>query len=363
MSRPAPRSRGRTVVAVVVVALVVGATVVWWTRAGQPGPAATPSQVTTTTAPVARGTVTEHLQLTGTLDYEGEYPVVHQGDPGILTAAASPGSVIRRGERLYTVGDRRVFLLYGKLPAHREFRLGMTKGPDIRQLERNLVALGLDPDRRIDVDDRFTWATSAAIRRWEADWGVSSWRRTGRLPLGTAVFLPGPLRVGQVRAGLGTTVGMNAGILVTTSTRQVVRVRLTTDRRHLVKPKDKVDIGLPGVRELKGTVTRIGRVATPPQTSAGGQVATVPVTITVELPPGPDLDQAPAQVNIAVRTRENVLTVPVTALLARPSSGYQVRLVSGRVVEVSPGLFDGAAGTVEVSGELTERDEVEVPIR
>ncbi len=45
--------------------------------------------------------------------------------------------------------------------------------------------------------------------------------------------------------------------------------------------------------------------------------------------------------------------VPVTALLAKAGGGYQVRVIGpdgARLVDVEPGLFDDAAGTVEVAG-------------
>jgi hypothetical protein len=53
--------------------------------------------------------------------------------------------------------------------------------------------------------------------------------------------------------------------------------------------------------------------------------------------------------------------VPVTALLARPGGGYQVRLASGGYVPVTPGLFDSTQGTVEVTGDLTVGQQVQVP--
>jgi hypothetical protein len=53
--------------------------------------------------------------------------------------------------------------------------------------------------------------------------------------------------------------------------------------------------------------------------------------------------------------------VPITALLARPGGGYQVRLDSDRYIPVEPDLFDGTTGRVEVTGELTPGQRVKVP--
>jgi hypothetical protein len=88
------------------------------------------------------------------------------------------------------------------------------------------------------------------------------------------------------------------------------------------------------------------------------------VTINASPPAGSgDLDQVAVLVAITRRTHPNVLTVPITALLARPGGGYQVRLESDRYVPVELGLFDGTTGRVEVTGELTQGQRVKVPIR
>ncbi|MEV0820024.1 hypothetical protein [Nonomuraea rubra] len=370
MTRSPGASRARllwTALALVIATAIAVAT--WLALVRKPQSAVSAPDVAFDTAPVTRGTITERIQLAGTLGYEGDHSVVHQGAPGILTRVPDAGSVIERGERLYSVDGKQVRLLYGDLPVYRAFEYGMANGPDVKQLERNLVRLGLDPDRRIDVDNRFTYATSQAIRRWEARWGVTSWRRTGRLPLGSVAFLPHSLRVAQVRAETGSTLSPNSTVLTGTSTRHVVTVQVGTDRQHMVQVNDPVEITLSGVpRPLIGRVIRVGRVATQPQSAGNAQATdmptTVPVTVKVTLPKGsPDLDQAPVQAGIAAMTRKNVLTVPVTALLARPGGGYQVQLASGSLVEVDPGLFDSSTGMVEVTGGLSTQDQVRVPAR
>jgi peptidoglycan hydrolase-like protein with peptidoglycan-binding domain len=361
------RRVGGAVAVLAVVAGIAGLTVATRPRAATPAP-----HLSTGTAPVTRGTVTERVQIPGTLTFDGAYTVVHQGDPGVLTAAPAPGTTIRRGEPLYAVANQPVRLLYGAVPAYRDFAIGMSGGPDVAQLERNLAALGQDPGR---VDSRFTAATATAIRRWQASWGLPARQRTGRLPHGWILFLPGAVRVGQVQAVTGRTVGPDAPVLSATSTTHVVTARLTADRQRLVRVDDQVQVFLTGAAPLAGRVSGIGRVATVPSIPDGRgdaqpAAATVPVTVSVTLPAGsPDLDQAPVQVAITARRHSGVLMVPVAALLARPGGGYQVRLAtslatsldSGRYVEVKPGLFDADAGTVEVSGALTEGDLVEVP--
>jgi len=351
---------------------VLGAAVavVWFAVAAAPKAAdSATAQVTTGTAAVTRGTVTERVQIAGILGYDGSYQVVHQAAPGILTAAAEPGSTVSRGSALYAVANQPVRLLYGTLPAYRDFAAGMADGPDVRQLEENLVTLGVDAGHRIAVDDRFTADTGAAIRRWQAAWGLPARHRTGALSHGQVVFLPGALRVSGLQAVVGAAVGPNTPVLSASSTNRVVTAQITADRQRLVHAGDQALVSLTGVAPFPGAVVRIGRVASAPPAQQGGGSgsgsgpATLPVTISVTLPAGVgDLDQAPAQVAITTETHRDVLMIPVTALLARPGGGYQVRLAAGRYVQVQPALFDGSAGTVEVTGNLTVGQRVEVPV-
>jgi peptidoglycan hydrolase-like protein with peptidoglycan-binding domain len=350
------------------VAVIAAGAAVWATMAGSPR-AARPIAVVvvpTTTAAVTRGEVTQRVQVTGRLGFDGDRPVVSHLPAGILTAVAAPGTRVARGGRLFAVSGTPALLLHGAIPAYRDFARGMRDGADVEQLERNLVAMGLDPARSITVDDHFSWATAAAIRRWQSRRGLPVAGRTGTIPLGQVVFLPGAIRVSRVGLRLGVSVGPGAAVLSGSSSTRVVTAQVTTDQRHLVHRGARVLVTLPtGGDPVAGTVTRIGHVASSnPEAPANQPI--VPVTVALRLPRGVgDLEQAPVQVAITAARRRNVLMVPVTALLAKVGGGYQVRAVEGggpRLVEVEPGLFDDTAGTVEVAGAgLREGMSVEVP--
>ena len=356
----------------VAVAAAVG--VVLWRTAGASStvdPTA-PANVSTTRVAVARGDVTQRVQLSGVLGYDGNWSAVDQLPPGILTSAADPGTAVVRGADLFAVSGTPAVLLYGGSPAYRDFEAGMSDGADVRELEENLVVLGMDPGHAVTVDSHFTSATRAAILRWQTARGLSAAHRTGALRLGEVLFLPAALRVGQQLSTVGSSVGPGTPVLTGTSTSRVVTVQVTADRQSLVHQGDQVLVTLPGAGPVTGSVARIGRVAAAPaggSGAGGGQgpgPATIPVTVTLQVPPGAgDLDQAPVQVAITVAQHKGVLTVPVTALLARPGGGYQVRVLDGdgrRLVDVRPGLYDDVAGTVEVSGEsLSPGQTVEVP--
>ncbi|HEX6681218.1 MAG TPA: peptidoglycan-binding domain-containing protein [Candidatus Limnocylindrales bacterium] len=307
------------------------------------------AQVTTATAAVVRGTVTERIVVTGVLGFGGTYPVAHQGPPGILTAAAKPGTVLGRGDILYAVANRPVRLLIGEIPAYRDLAPGVADGPDVAQLEQNLAVLGFDPGR---VDTLFTSTTAAAVRKLRQSWGLPP---TGNLPLGSFHFSGVPLRVARFQTVIGMEVPTGEVILSATSTDRVVTAPLAADRRQGVKPGDRVPVTVTGLPAVEGTVLRVepyaGAEDPPP--------APFTVTVGVEVPAG--VEDVPAQMALTTAVRRDVLLVPVVALLARPGGGYQVRLASGELVPVRPGLFDNTAGTVEVTGDLDEGELVEVP--
>lgn len=354
-----PRRRRHVGVAVIVVVLVAGAAAVGYAATSRP--AAAPragGPPPTSTATVTRGTVTERIQVTGSLGFAGSYSVIDQAPAGILTTVARPGTVVGRGGVLFSVADQPVHLLYGDTPAYRNLSATTTDGPDVHELEANLVAMGMDPGHDMSVDQHFTAATAAAIRRWQASWGLPASRRTGTLAVGQVVFLPGALRVSGIRAQVGATVGADSVVLTATSTGRVVTAALTPDEQTLVRPGAPVLVTV-ARHAVPGRLVSVGTA----QRQAGGGPVTVPATFslraTAGLPPG---DDVPVQVAITTATHANVLEVPVTALLARPGGGYEVRLASGRDIQVQPGLFDETAGTVEVSGPgLAAGQRVEVP--
>jgi len=86
--------------------------------------------------------------------------------------------------------------------------------------------------------------------------------------------------------------------------------------------------------------------------SSGQPSATIPVTIalTGRHKKISGLDQAAVSVNFEQQKATNVLSVPVTALVATAGGGYAVQTAAAphRLIPVTPGLF--AAGYVQISG-------------
>jgi hypothetical protein len=364
------RRRGAGAVIAVVVTAPLAAGVAYAARS-EPTSTATPAaEISTGTAKVTRGTLTQTIQVDGTLSYTGSYALAYQGTPGVLTAVSAPGTTIGRGRILFRVSDAPVRLLLGTVPVYRDFTSGMSDGPDVRQLELNLTAMGFDPHHRMTVDRHFSAATAAAIRRWEASWGRKWYERTGRITRGQIVFLPAPLRVTATQAQVGAAVAPGTAVLTGTSTNRAVVADVDAADRGSVRVGDQVQVSLPDTDPIPGRVTAIGQVATAPSASSESNgpsqptdpdAATVPVTIVVRLPRGFNLDQAPVTVDVTTGAQPNVLLVPVAALLARPGGGYQVRLAGGGLAPVEPGRFDESSGQVEIVHGLTEGQSVEVP--
>jgi Putative peptidoglycan binding domain len=308
-------------------------------------PGAAGTAAGTSLAAVTLGPLQSQTSVNATLGYAGSYSVAGHGS-GTITWLPAAGQVIRQGQVLYRVDNGTpVFLLYGAVPAWRALSEGMS-GADVQQLNRDLVSLGYAKSADISALgwDYFSWETAYALELLQAHLGL---KQTGTLPQGQAVFLPAAIRVTAVTASLG---GQAAGtVLQGSSTRRVVTINLDAAQQSEVKAGDKVTITLPTGQTTPGVVSSVGRVAT------GGTTPTVPVLVRlIDAEAAGTLDQAPVTVSITTASVSNALVVPVSALLAQASGGYAVEEVTaaGRhhLVPVSLGLFDDAAGLVQVSG-------------
>jgi multidrug efflux pump subunit AcrA (membrane-fusion protein) len=325
------------------------------------------STVPTKTATVQRTTLTSRESVAGTLGYAGARPVFDRlaaAAPGTVTAVAPEGSRRTRGETLYRLDGQAVRLLYGTTPAYRTLQWGDT-GADVKQLERNLDALGYDPG---DVDGTFDGDTYDAVVDWQQDVG---WSQTGSVTLGQVVFLPGPRRIGDVTAGRGDLVTGGAKVMTTTTEQRSVSVDLDAQYQNLVHAGDDVVVTLPDGDDVKGHVQSVGKVAeaaasddpnADPSASADG--ATVKLHISLDdSAAAARLDGAPVTVGLASEVSKDVLAVPVTALLAKEGGGFAVDVVDGastRRVTVQTGQF--ADGLVAITGgDLQAGDKVVVP--
>lgn len=351
-----PRRHRRMVAAAVATPVLVGAGLgIAFTRDGSEAEAS--EDVTTATVTAERRTVLDSERVSGELGYDEELTVTASGAGGVLTGLPKEASVVRRGQAAYRVDDEPVIVLTGALPLWRDLSWGVDDGADIKQLEQNLKALGYDPGT---VDETFTGWTHEAVQALQEDKGLEE---TGKISTGQFLVLPHGIRVGAPAASIGTQLQPGTQLYAATSTHRAVTVDLDPASESLAKVGAKATVTLPDGSTTKATITSVGTVAT----ASGGEESEEPsaestIPVTLELTNAKavqGLTAAPVTVDLTRDTRKDVVTVPVTALVALAEGGYGVQKVDGGLTAVEPGLY--ASGLVEIKSGLDAGDEVVVP--
>jgi hypothetical protein len=449
---------------------------------GKAGTSTTGVPAGETTAAVTRRTLTESSTVDGTLGY-GTTLELYDRLGGTFTWLPSVGETIFRGGTLFRVNNLPVVLMYGAVPAYRALKEGVADGPDVAELNRNLILLGYDPSGAITDLEAFGAATAAATRRWQKAEGLTE---TGQVELGRVVFAPSARRVTEVHVALGqdppgptgssappsagesttpsTTespakgntprpdaeTGKGTGnqgkpndagkpkskepaakegkakepggskhpssssdppshgsnnegsgkegsgkegsgkegsgkegsgkegsgkegsgkegsgnqegagevVLTTTSTQQLVQLKLKAEQQQLAHVGEQAPVTLPGGEVVQGRIIEVGTVASEVKgenehggsSNEGSGESTIPVTLALTHRVA-RLDQAPVSVELVKSVRRNVLAVPATALTATGGGGYAITVLEGdrRVqLSVTPGMF--ANGYVQVEG-------------
>jgi multidrug efflux system membrane fusion protein len=133
--------------------------------------------------------------------------------------------------------------------------------------------------------------------------------------------------------------------MTTTSTNLVVTVGVAAGAQSITRVGARVPVLMPSGSTVYGHVVGIGEAAS----STGG--SKVPITIHLNKHEnGRNLDQATVSVRFVEKTARHVLSVPVTALVARPGGRYAVQTAQPpyTLIDVSLGTF--ATGYVQISG-------------
>ncbi|WP_243436365.1 peptidoglycan-binding protein [Streptomyces sp. FH025] len=309
---------------------------------------------------VKRQDLSNHTRVDGTLGYSEERKL-NGGTQGTLTWLPDTGAVIKRNEALYEVDGGKVWLLYGERPVYRTLKAG-DKGPDVRQLKQNLRDLGYGAG--LTVNDEFTSGTAEALKRWQKSHGL---KQTGETGPDQIAFAPSSVRVKKKEAAVGDRTGPDRPALTVTGAEREVRIKIDVSDADLAEPGTPVEITLPGGDRAKGKVSSVDHSAgsdDDKDRGGGQQSAKITARVTFDDPSQvKGIDQAPVTVELKGETHENVLTVPVNALLALPAGGFGVQVVEdggAREVPVKLGLF--GQGRVEVSGsDLKDGMKVGVP--
>ena len=270
--------------------------------------------------------------------------------------------------------------MYGGQPAWRSFQIGMSPGSDIFQLEQNLVILGYDADNLIQIDQQFDEHTERAVKNMQSALDITV---TGNLFLGDIYFIPGPsvVQYSESYPDLGSRILSTKLVLALIPIEKVIteidesggskEIRESLQKVNTsieVTNKDLVDLGLevsielPDENIIYGKITEIGDIAVIPQANQGDPYIEIAVSLegNTNLP---EWTGAAVTVSVTKKIANNVLTTPVTSLLALLGGGYAIEIIENgvtNIVPVSVGLY--ADGWVEIAGEgLKPGLEVVVP--
>lgn len=372
------RRRVRTAIVVATITLVAAGSV-FAVQALRPAPepAAAPAPPAAE-ATVTAGNLTAETSVRGKLRY-AENHTLAAARGGTITELPAPETTLYPGSTAYRIDTIPTVVMAGTMPAWRDFAQGMTPGPDVRQLEENLRSFGyLDAEPSED----FTWHTRWAIRSWQRDLGLPA---EDTLSKDLVLFAAAPLHVSTLDRQLGDRVDAGTTLFRATGTVKEISASVKPEDAELAAVGAAVTVDLPGGTSAPGTVTGVAaaeEAPNPANAAAGAEASTdatgaapgelrIPVVIT--------LDDAAATaglalVSVTVRlgsvVREDVLTVPVDALVPVDAERFAVELAGNRtggantprLIPVTVGAF--ASGLVEISGDgIREGLTVTVPQR
>ncbi|GGR07709.1 peptidoglycan-binding domain-containing protein [Kitasatospora griseola] len=360
------RTRRRIIVPLALVAVIGGSGALAATRPWEhlaSAPAHSP--VGHETVEVRKGSLSSGIQVGGALAYDAPTAVVPSGS-GTLTALPAVGTVVKPGATLYEVDGKPVVLLRGDRPMWRDLGPDTGDGPDVEQLERNLIDLGYANGLGLKADRKFTADTATAVKRWQKALGV---QQTGTVTLGSVVMLPQQTaRVQQLDAKLGSAVGSTA-VMTVTGTDLVATVQPADNQTSRFKPDGRVTVKLADGSTVGGRIRSLIRGGTGggngngPGGEGGGGPEKTTVTIALDSQQQPQ-QAGPSTVTVTVvgETAEDALIVPVTALIALDGGGYGVKVADGattRLVQVRLGLV--ADAKAQITGDVRAGDRVVVP--
>lgn len=293
------------------------------------------------TAPVERRTLQQSIVTRGSVTYPSLGQAVAVAPGRVTSIDVATGKVVDAGTQLLSVNGRPLIAIQGSLPFWRELSSG-DEGADVRQLEAALEAEGLDPG---NVDDLFTFTTTAALRDWQAKHGFPD----------DGIFRPGdaapgqwPARAGTIRVTVGEFVATGQPLVGLTSGTMEVLAQLTPTQRVRVKEGVAVEVEVTGnrsvVRGTLGVPREAPATAAVPGVAAQDQTSYVaPVKLDA---PVQAVDGSQAQVTILLAEVPAALVVPLAAIVMDGGGAPAVQVYGAdgvtRLVPVTTGLSEGA---------------------
>lgn len=211
------RRRLRVAVVVAIVAIGAAALAAVIVATNSDGDSAEGEPISVRAVSAEQRNLIDSSTLDGVLGYAQSVSVV-SASSGTITSLSDDGDLIERNSHVAHLDARPVVAFYGDVPMYRDLGEGM-EGEDVLQVEQNLASLGYhaetdeagEPvDTGFTVDGVFDPATTAAVRRWQADQEVAE---DGIVRRRDIVFTPGPSVVATVSTETGAQVQQGAPLL------------------------------------------------------------------------------------------------------------------------------------------------------
>jgi peptidoglycan hydrolase-like protein with peptidoglycan-binding domain len=278
------RRRQRTVILAVLVLLAV-AGVSWWAGRATTTTSALAHSATTPKAPVLTAAVVRKrlgttLRASGKLVAAGS-ETISVGSIAVANAeSVVTANVVHVGERIGNgavvaqIAGQPVFVFAGDTPMYRSLSAGET-GPDIAQLQRDLISIGYDIT---DTSGTYGASTSSALTALYENDGykppptlpTGSGRKAPRLvvePQSEIVFVRKlPATVAALKEPIGKAIGAPAVTL--TFGHVVVDATMTASQGYLLERGDRATVAVAGGRSLVGKVRTIDRSVQKPTATA-----------------------------------------------------------------------------------------------
>lgn len=291
---------------------------------------------------IRRGTLTAKVTAGGTLTGSPVPIAAGSQVAGVVTSVAQVGSVVSQGQILYRIDNQPVVLLYGSTPLYRAFGPGMTPGPDVIQLEQDLLQLGFGQPYGLVANGVFTFADEQSVRAFTKAEGLTY---GDQLALGTVLFEPGPVVVATDVVELGNSVAVGGSVVSLELDTPQVAVELSAAQAA------GIIAGTPALVKLSSPSNSVtGKVAT----RSAGSGSTAKVVLTLLNPPANlSLASQPAFVQFNVESLRDVYIVPIAALVATLGGQYALQTLRGHhttLIPVTVGLLDNIDGLAQVRG-------------
>jgi peptidoglycan hydrolase-like protein with peptidoglycan-binding domain len=245
------------------VAALIGLAVVGWLAAGQirsPARVAAetaPPKASPITVPVVQRTLSTKVIVRGTVRYGAPQAAVLAtsrlkqavGGSDIVTRPPRRKAKLGTGDLAMAVDGRPVFTLPGLVPMNRDLRRG-DRGPDVRQLEKALQALGHDPGA---VDGRFDAATQAAVSAF--------YLRRGFDPFGPTELQLDTLRTAEAAAATALDAQLQALNTIDQAKRTPTRAEVEQARVDAVTAQEALDTAELTVTTAQGRLNQVRGLA------------------------------------------------------------------------------------------------------